>query len=81
MTHTVSGYMTVDRKYWNEGIENDYEVDLTISGEVEPADPSSGIFAPYVAAESIRASSEDDNDFMLTDKEVERAADILGIFI
>lgn len=74
----VTGHMTVGRTYWNEGIENDYEVELTISGELEPADPASGIFAPYVEASSIHAASQDDDDFMLRDNEVERAVEILS---
>ena len=77
MTRILSGHMTVHRHYHNEGIRNDYEVELEISGEVEPADPSSGIFEPYVSIDSIVAKTEDDADYLITDKEAERAAEIL----
>jgi hypothetical protein len=67
--------LTLHRTTYREGIEIDYEQEVTVSGCVQPADPSSGLGEPYV--DDIIAHDLDGIEVDLSQREEERAVQAL----
>jgi hypothetical protein len=67
--------LTLHRTTYREGIEIDYEQEITVSGDVQPADPSSGLAEAYV--DDVIARDLDGNEVTLSQREEERAVQAL----
>jgi hypothetical protein len=67
--------LTLHRKTYHDGIEIDYEQEITVSGDVQPADPSSGLAEAYV--DDIIAHDAYGLEVTLSQHEEERAVQAL----
>lgn len=74
-TTDVTATLTLHRKAYREGIEIDYEQEVTVSGYVQPADRTSGLAEPYV--DDIIAHDTDGREVDLSQAEEDRAVDAL----
>ncbi len=75
MTTDITATLTLHRKAYREGIEIDYEREVTVSGYVQPADRTSGLGQPYV--DDIIAIDPAGHQVDLSQAEEERAVQAL----
>lgn len=72
----VTATLTLHRKAYREGIEIDYEQEVTVSGYVQPADRTSGLGEPYID-DIIAHDATDGREVDLSQAEEDRAVDAL----